>query len=190
MEESVNDKTYLGFWTYLMTDLLMFAGLFATFTVLRTNTFGGPTARDVFHIPYILVETIFLLLSSFFCGLAVLAATRGYTKRVICLLVITFLLGGTFLGMEIYDFHDMFVKEGTYQRSAFLSSYTALVGTHGLHITFGLFWMSTLIIFIIFNGLTKGAVRKLTLFSLFWHFLDLVWIFIFTIVYLWGVVQQ
>ena len=183
------EKTFLGFWIYLMTDLLMFGGLFATFAVLRTNTFGGPSARDIINLPYILAETLILLVSSSLIGLAVLAAINGQTKRVIWFLGMTFVLGATFLGMEIYDFHHSFVSGATFQRSGFLTAYYSLVGTHGLHITVGLLWISVMWVYILTQGLSKGAKRKLTLLGIFWHFLDLVWIFIFTIVYLLGVVR-
>ncbi len=187
--EEVSDKTFLGFWIYLMTDLLMFAGLFASFAVLRNNTFGGPSGQDIFDIPFILVETLVLLVSSFICGLAVLSATQGQTNRVLWLLGITFLLGVTFLGMELYDFHHLFVIGDSFQRSGFLSAYFSLVGTHGIHITAGLLWMGILIASIFMRGLTKGTIRKIILLGTFWHFLDLVWIFIFTIVYLLGVIK-
>lgn len=183
------EKTFLGFWIYLMTDLLMFGGLFATFAVLRTNTFGGPSARDIINLPYILVETLILLVSSSLIGLAVLAALNGQTKRVIWFVGMTFLLGAIFLGMEAFDFHHSFVQGATFQRSGFLTAYYSLVGTHGLHITVGLFWMSILWVYILKQGLTEGAKRKLTLLGIFWHFLDLVWIFIFTVVYLMGVLR-
>ena len=188
-EEEKDEKTFLGFWIYLMTDLLIFGALFATFAVLRNNTFGGPTARDIIELPYILAETLILLVSSFLCGLAVLAAINGQTKRVIWLLGITFVLGATFLGMELFDFHKSFVEGATFQRSGFLTAYFSLVGTHGLHITVGLLWMSILWVYIWRKGLTEGVTRKLTLLSIFWHFLDLVWIFIFTVVYLMGVLR-
>ncbi len=184
------EKTFLGFWIYLMTDLLMFAGLFATFAVLRTNTFGGPSGRDIINLPYILAETLMLLVSSFLCGLAVLAAINGQTKRVMWFLGVTFVLGATFLGMELLDFRHLFVEGDSFQRSGFLTAYFSLVGTHGLHITVGLLWMSILWLYIFTQGLTAGAKRKLTLLGIFWHFLDLVWIFIFTIVYLMGEVRS
>jgi cytochrome o ubiquinol oxidase subunit III len=189
VEMDVTDKTFLGFWLYLMTDLLMFAGLFATFAVLRNSTFGGPSGRDIFDIHVVLVETLVLLVSSFVCGLAVVSASQGHTQRVIWLLVITFVLGAIFLGMELYDFHHLFVIGDSYQRSGFLSAYFSLVGTHGLHITVGLLWLAVLLLSIPIRGLTKGTIRKITLFGIFWHFLDLVWIFIFTIVYLMGVAR-
>ncbi len=184
--DTTDDKTMFGFWVYLMTDLLMFAGLFASFAVLRNNTFGGPSGKDIFDLPFVLTETLFLLTSSFTCGLAILSARKGYIRGVKCLLSATFLLGAGFLGMELYEFNHLFQEGNTFQRSAFLSSYFALVGTHGLHITAGLIWMFILFVYILSKGLTKGAVRKLTLLGIFWHFLDIVWIFIFTIVYLMG----
>lgn len=186
MEETKNEKTLLGFWIYLMTDLTMFAGLFAAYAVLRTNTFGGPPMRDIVNLPFVLIETLVLLLSSFTSGIAVLSATLGRIKSMVLMLCLTFLLGASFLGMELYEFHNLFIEGNTFQRSGFLSSYFGLVGTHGLHIFAGLIWLMILLVFVARKGLTKGMVRKLTLFGIFWHFLDIVWIFIFTFVYLMG----
>ncbi len=186
-EASASDKTFFGFCVYLMTDLIMFAGLFAAFAVLRNNTFGGPSGKNIFDLPFVLIETLLLLTSSFTCGLMILSAGKGYIQGVIALLSATLLLGAGFLGMELYEFSHLFHEGNTFQRSAFLSSYFALVGAHGLHITAGLIWMFILFVYILSKGLTKGAVRKLTLLGIFWHFLDIVWIFIFTIVYLMGV---
>jgi cytochrome o ubiquinol oxidase subunit 3 len=186
-EQKTNEKHFLGFWVYLMTDLLMFAGLFAAFSVLRGSTFGGVSGKDIFNMPYVLLETLFLLTSSFTCGLCILFAQSQKIKGVIAMLLLTFALGASFLGMELYEFHHLFVEGHTPSKSAFLSSYFTLVGTHGLHISVGLLWMAILFVTIARKGLTKGSVRKLTIMSLFWHFLDIVWIFIFTIVYLMGV---
>lgn len=169
-----------------MTDLLMFATLFATYAVLQGNTFGGPAARDIFNLPFALIETIILLTSSFTSGIGVLAARREDVKQVFLWFGITFLLGITFLSMELNEFSHLIVDGNSFQRSAFLSSFFTLVGTHGLHIATGLLWMGVLFVYIMRRGLTKSAVNKLTLLSLFWHFLDIVWIFIFTIVYLFG----
>lgn len=187
MNKEAYEKTILGFWIYLMTDLTMFAGLFAAFAVLRGNTFGGPAARNITNLPYVLIETFILLISSFTCGIGVLAASNGSKKIAWTFLSTTFLLGFSFLIMELLEFQHLFQEGNTFQRSAFLSSYFSLVGTHGLHITVGLFWMLILLVYIAKNGFTQGAIRKLTLLGLFWHFLDIVWIFIFTIVYLMGV---
>ncbi len=185
-EAITSDKTVFGFWVYLMTDLLMFAVLFAAYSVLHGNIFDGPGGREIFNLPFALSETLILLTSSFTCGLAILAVRQNNKNQVFLWFGITFLLGLSFLGLELSEFSKL-VKEGnTWQRSAFLSSFFTLVATHGLHITVGLFWLSLCMIKMKTQGLTKGITRKLTLFSLFWHFLDIVWIFIFTIVYLMG----
>lgn len=180
-------KVLFGFWVYLMTDLLMFAALFATYAVLAGNTFGGPAGHDIFNLPYVLWETLILLTSSFTCGLGILAARGKDKNQVFLWFGLTFLLGITFLSLEMTEFSRLFADGNGFQRSAFLSSFFTLVGTHGLHIASGLFWMGTIFVYILRRGLTDNAIRKLTMLSLFWHFLDLVWIFIFTIVYLMGV---
>lgn len=187
MKENKNQKTILGFWIYIMTDLTMFAGLFAAFAVLRTNTFGGVAARNIIDLPFVLIETFLLLLSSFTCGIAVLFAEWKRIKSMMVFLGFTFLLGGGFLAMECSEFVHLFAQGNTPQRSAFLSSYFSLVGTHGLHIFVGLFWLSILFVYLLRRGITESMMRKMTLFGIFWHFLDIVWIFIFTFVYLMGV---
>lgn len=188
VEEKNRDKVIFGFWVYLMTDLLMFSVLFATFAVLRNNTFGGPSGTVLFNVPYVFIETMILLTSSFTSGLGVLAANSKNKRATLSLFGITFILGLSFLGMELSEFSRLIAEGNGPQRSGFLSSFFTLVGTHGLHITFGLLWMIILMIYIYRKGLTSGNVRKLTLLSLFWHFLDLVWIFIFTFVFLMGAV--
>lgn len=183
-EAAANDRTMFGFWVYLMTDLLMFAVLFAVYAVLHGNTLGGPTGRDLFSLPLALAETLILLTSSFTVGIGMIAARAGNKKQVMVWFGITFLLGLAFLGLEFKEFAE-FIHEGhTIASNAFFSSFFALVGTHGLHITSGLLWMAITLIYVTKRGLTSHMVRKLTLLSLFWHFLDIVWIFIFTIVYL------
>jgi len=183
-KQNSDEKTILGFWIYLMTDLLMFAVLFATYAVLRNNTFGGPSGKDLFNLQFALSETLILLSSSFTTGLAILSGRKGETGKLLIWLLVTFLLGSTFLLMELSEFSEL-IKEGhNWTKSAFLSSYFTLVGTHGLHIFAGLLWLSVLLIKIIKSKINQSFIRKLTLFSLFWHFLDIVWVFIFTIVYL------
>jgi cytochrome o ubiquinol oxidase subunit 3 len=183
-EAEANDRVMFGFWVYLMTDLLMFAVLFAVYAVLHGNTVGGSSGRELFSQQQALAETLILLTSSFTCGLGMIAARKGSKSQVLTWFGITFLLGLAFLGLEIKEFAE-FVHEGnTMTTSAFLSSFFVLVGTHGLHITSGLLWMGTTLVFVVKRGLNKHLVRKLSLLSLFWHFLDIVWIFIFTIVYL------
>lgn len=180
------EKTIFGFWIYLMTDLLMFGALFAAFAVLRNNTFGGVAERDLFNLQFALFETLVLLTSSFTCGLGVVALRQNNKKQVIIWFAVTLLLGLTFLYLELTEFSNLIIEGNTWQKSASLSSFFTLVGTHGLHIMVGLFWISILLVYIWRRGLTPSVKRKLTLFSLFWHFLDIVWIFIFAIVYLMG----
>lgn len=187
MNQHDDSKTSLGFWIYLMTDCIVFASLFATYAVLRGNTFGGPTSGELFSLPFVLIETLILLASSFICGLALLAARRKDKKQALILLGATVLLGLTFVGMELNEFAHLVSEGNGWQRSAFLSAFFTLVGTHGLHITIGLIWASFLGIQIYARGLKNITIKRLFLFSLFWHFLDIVWIFIFTIVYLMGV---
>jgi cytochrome o ubiquinol oxidase subunit III len=183
-EAEANDRVLFGFWVYLMTDLLMFAVLFAVYSVLHGNTMGGETGRELFSLPLALTETLLLLTSSFTCGIGMLAARKGLKNQVLAWFGLTFLLGLAFLSIELYEFAE-FIHEGhTMQSNAFMSSFFTLVGTHGLHITSGLLWMGITLGYVIKRGLNTSMVRKLALLSLFWHFLDIVWIFIFTIVYL------
>jgi len=185
-EREATEKTVFGFWVYLMTDCVLFASLFAVYAVIHGNTFGGPSGKDIFKLPYVLMETFALLTSSFTCGLAMLAAQRKAKRQVLFWLGVTFSLGLTFLCLELNEFHHLTSEGNSWRRSGFLSSYFTLVGTHGLHITFGLLWMAIMMIYIWKRGLTDTVRKRLTLLSLFWHFLDVIWIFIFTIVYLYG----
>ena len=186
VEAQATEKTTFGFWVYLMTDCVLFASLFATYAVLHGNTFGGPNGHELFKLPYVFTETMVLLTSSFTCGLAMIAAQKRNKQTVLIWLAVTFLLGATFLGLELSEFHNMVVEGNSWRRSGFLSSYFTLVGTHGLHITIGLIWMAVTATFTLKKGLTESIRKRLTLLSLFWHFLDVIWIFIFTIVYLYG----
>jgi len=186
-EDVHNDsKTVFGFWVYLMTDCVLFASLFATYAVLHNNTFGGPSGSELFNLQFVLTETILLLTSSYTCGLAMLAARRGDKRQVLIWFTITFLLGLGFLGMELNEFHHLVQEGNSWRRSGFLSSFFTLVATHGLHITIGLLWIIVLLSQVVQKGLVRPVVRRLTMLSLFWHFLDVVWIFIFTIVYMKG----
>jgi cytochrome o ubiquinol oxidase subunit 3 len=154
--------------------------------VLRNNTNGGAPGKELFDLNFVLVETMLLLVSSFVCGLAILAAQVAKRKLLLIGLLVTFLLGAGFLGMELTEFSHLVAEGNSWQRSGFLSAFFTLVGTHGLHITIGLLWMVVLVVRIIQKGLTPTSLKRLTLFSLFWHFLDVIWIFIFSIVYLLG----
>jgi cytochrome o ubiquinol oxidase subunit 3 len=181
------DKTLFGFWVYVMTDCILFATLFATYAVLRNNTYGGPGSHELFNMPFVLVETILLLTSSFTCGLALLAARRQKVKQVGLWLGATFILGLSFITMELTEFAQLASEGHGWWSSAFLSAFFTLVGTHGLHITIGLLWLLVMGAFIMTRGLNEHTMRRLSMFGIFWHFLDVVWVFIFTIVYLMGV---
>ncbi len=183
-EEAANDRVMFGFWVYLMTDLLMFAVLFAVYAVLRNATAGGPSAGDLFRPELALAETLILLTSSFTCGIGMIAARRGNKAQVLRWFGITFILGLSFLGIELFEFAELIHENHTWRSSAFLSGFFGLVGTHGLHIIFGLLWLAITLVYVWKRGLNSHMVRKLALLSLFWHFLDIVWIFIFTFVYL------
>lgn len=183
-EEAADDRATFGFWVYLMTDLLMFSILFAAYSVLHGNTAGDQSGRELFSQPVALTETLLLLTSSFTAGIGMYRARQRNRSQVMIWFGVTFLLGLSFLGLEISEFVKFFREGHTLQRNGFLSSFFVLVGTHGAHITSGLLWMGTTLGFVSVRGLTDGLVRKLSLLSLFWHFLDIVWIFIFTFVYL------
>jgi cytochrome o ubiquinol oxidase subunit 3 len=179
-------RSIFGFWIYIMTDCVLFASLFATYAVLHSNTYGGPGAKELFSLNFVLAETLILLTSSFICGLAILAARRGDVRQVLLLFGLTFALGLAFLGLELHEFRNLYLEGNSWRRSGFLSAFYTLVGTHGLHITSGLIWMGVMMARVRQNGLTPISLRRLTMLSLFWHFLDVIWIFIFTIVYLMG----
>ena len=182
-----DSKTSLGFWIYLMTDCVLFASLFATFAVLRGGVWDGPSGVEIFNIPYVWAQTMLLLASSFTCGLAILAARDHNRRKTLELLAVTGLLGLAFLGMEAYEFAKLITEGYSWQRSGFLSAFFTLVGMHGLHITVGLIWLADLARRIWTKGITATSLKRLRLFGYFWHFLDIIWIFIFTIVYLMGV---
>lgn len=183
MELELNDTKVFGFWVYLMTDLIIFSVLFACFIVLHENTFSGPTAKELFHLPSVLVETLILLTSSFTCSLAMLAVHSRLKNWAIMWFFITFLLGVSFLYMEITEFVDFVNRGASWQRSAFLSSFFTLVGTHGFHIFVGLLWMVVMMFRIALRPLGEHSISRIFRMALFWHFLDFVWIFIFTVVY-------
>jgi cytochrome o ubiquinol oxidase subunit 3 len=177
-----------GFWIYLMTDLVLFASIFATFAVVGRNYAGGPTGKELFDLRYLFVETMFLLFSSATCGLAMLALQNDRKDSVLMWLAVTFLLGFGFICMEINEFYHMITDGNGPQRSAFLSAFFTLVGTHGTHVTFGLIWMAVMMGQVIIKGLTTPVRSRLMRLSMYWHFLDIVWIGVFTIVYLMGVI--
>lgn len=184
--DQATDKTLFGFWVYLMTDCVLFASLFATFVILRTATAGGPAGNELFSLPFVLTETLVLLTSSFTAGLGLLAARSRDRQQTLLFFAATMLLGVFFLSLEVSEFHKLYLEGNGWQRSGFLSAFFTLVGTHGLHITSGLIWMAVMMVRLTRHDLNAVAVKRLTMLSLFWHFLDIIWIFIFTIVYLMG----
>jgi len=188
VEHEIYSKTIFGFWIYLMTDCVLFATFFTTYAVLFQSTAGGPSSRELFHLPFALTETMILLTSSFTCGLAMLAVHRQAKGLAMAAFAITFALGISFLAMEFHEFSHLVQEGNSWQRSAFLSAFFSLVGCHGLHITCGLLWMFVMMGQILMRGFSFSTVRRLTCLSMFWHFLDVIWIFIFTVVYLLGVI--
>jgi cytochrome o ubiquinol oxidase subunit III len=178
--------TLLGFWLYLMSDCLIFAILFATYGVLGRNYAAGPSGADLFELPVVAVNTGFLLLSSITYGFAMIAMLGRKKTGVLVWLAITGLLGAGFLTLEINEFAHLIAEGAGPWRSAFLSSFFTLVGTHGLHVTFGIVWLITLMVQVGRLGLTRENKRRLVCLSMFWHFLDVVWIGVFTFVYLMG----
>ncbi len=183
----VYSKTLFGFWVYIVTDFMLFATLFATYDVLHNKTFGGPSAKELFNLPYTLTQTFILLVSSATIGLAGVFAHRNRKGWTIALFGITFLLGIAFMWMELAEFSTLINEGNSWHRSAFLSVFFTLVGTYGLHMMFGLLWIIILILPVCLHGLTPVSVKRLTCLRMFWQFLNVVWIFIFTIVYLMGV---
>ena len=179
--------TLLGFWIYLLSDLMIFASLFATYGVLGRSYAAGPSGADLFDLRLIAANTAILLVSSITYGFAMIAMQRRQSKAVIGWLAATGVLGTAFLAIEIYEFWHLISLGAGPQRSAFLSAFFALVGTHGIHVLFGVIWLVVLCVQVGRHGLTRANTRRIACLSLFWHFLDVVWIGVFTFVYLMGV---
>lgn len=179
-----DERTLFGFWVYLMSDCLLFGSLFAAFAVLRNGTFGGPSPSDLFNLPVALLQTLLLLTSSFLCGLAILFARQGRGWLTFLGLGATFLLGAAFLALELREFAGFIQAGHSWRQSASLSSFFTLVGTHGFHVTMGLLWMAVMGLQLLTQGFTPTCQRRLSCLAAYWHFLDVVWIFLFTVVYL------
>ena len=182
-------STMLGFWMYLMSDCLIFAILFATYAVLGGNYAGGPGPKDLFDLPLVAVNTAMLLFSSITYGFAMLAMEKNRAGATQGWLFVTLLFGAAFLSIELYEFAHLIHEGAGPQRSAFLSAFFTLVGTHGLHVTFGSIWLVTLMVQVAKKGLVSANKRRLMCLSMFWHFLDVIWIGVFTFVYLMGVLR-
>jgi len=176
----------LGVWAFLASDIVLFCCLFAVYAVYRTQVASGPSPAQLFSYPPVIIETVLLLTSSFTCSLALYEMRRGRSHSLIALILLTVLLGAGFVGMEVHDFASYVALGDTWHRSAFLSAFFTLVGTHGAHVSFGILWALTLVVQLLQRGVTPVTARKVYTFALYWHFLDLVWVFIFTFVYLTG----
>ena len=175
-----------GFWIFILSDIVMFSGLFAAYAVLAGNTAGGPTGRELFNLRNVFIETMCLLFSSYTCGLGALSAERRQPARFLAFAALTFVLGAAFLAIEATEFASMVAKGAGPSRSGFLTGFFTLVGTHGVHVTGGLIWLIYLVAQVIVKGLRAAVLRRLLCWSLFWHALDIVWVGVFTLVYLMG----
>lgn len=181
-----NATDIFGFWLYIMTDCILFASLFATYLVLHHPGAVGPTLKEHIHLTYVLWETFFLLASNFTYCLAIFAVNKNKLGSVISWLILTFILGAGFVGMEVTEFFNLNAEGYSWHISGAASSFFTLVGTHGLHVSFGLLWILTMIIQLLFFKITINTSRRLVYLGLFWNFLDIVWIFLFSMVYLMG----
>lgn len=192
-EVHAHDKRVIvgyGFWIWLISDIIMFSAFFATYAVLSENTAGGPSGRDLFSVGYVAVETACLLLSSFTCGIAMIGAHARNRAMYYSGMALTFVLGVAFLALELHEFADLIEQGAGPTRSAFLSSFFALIGCHGLHVTAGLLWLLTMVAQVAAKGFREDIQRRLLCFSLFWHTLDIIWVALFSLVYLVGVAPQ
>lgn len=185
-DEEVYSKTIFGFWIYLLTDFMLFATIFAAYLVVDKGFYGAATGKELFCLPYTLIQTFVLLLSSFVVGLASVCMQRQHKAATVFLFILTFLLGIVFMGMEQMEFHRFIASGNSWTKSAFLSGYFTVVGTHGIHMLFALLWVIVLLPPLIRHGFTATNTRRLTCLKMFWQFLNVVWIFIFTVVYLKG----
>lgn len=185
---SADAMDVFGFWIYIMTDCVLFATLFAGFAVLHNNTFGGPALKELISLPYILYETLFLLFSNLTFGFAILSLYKGLKNQVVFWLGLTFLLGLGFVGMEVNEFINLAHEGHGWQSSGAMSAFFTLVGTHGFHVSIGLLWILIMMIQFLVFKITPATIRRITYLGLFWNFLDIVWIFVFTIVYLMGAI--
>lgn len=181
-----NQLNILGFWIFLGAEIMLFATLFTAYFTLSHRTGSGPTPAEIFEITPVLIETFVLLTSSFTIGLGIHAMRLGRKNAMVSFFAITLLLGLVFLGVEVFEFMHYYHVGATYQTSAFTASLMTTLGTHGGHVTLGLFWGTFIIIQVLKRGLTPQTANKAFIFSLYWHFLDVVWIFIFSFIYLKG----
>ena len=173
-----------GFWIFLISDIILFSAFFATYAVLTNSTAGGPAGRDLFNMSTVAVETACLLTSSLFCGLAGIGAQARNSRMFHGAMAVTFVLGAAFLAIEVHEFANMIASGAGPRRSAFLSAFFALIGCHGLHVGAGLLWLLTMMAQIVAKGYRDDILRRLLCFALFWHTLDIIWVGLFSLVYL------
>jgi cytochrome o ubiquinol oxidase subunit 3 len=188
-EDAPADKRVVvayGFWIFLLSDIVMFSALFASYAVLSGQTAGGPSGADLFNLTNVEIETACLLASSFACGIASVAATARHQLMFYSALVVTFLLGAAFVGLEAHEFAGFIARGASPQRSAFLTAFFTVVGCHGLHVSCGLLWLLTMMAQVFAKGFRADILRRFQCFSLFWHALDIIWVALFTVVYLLG----
>ena len=188
-EPPAHNGTLLGFWFYLMSDCFIFASLFVANAMLGANYAGGPTGAEVLDLPGLALNTALLLVSSVTFGFAMLEMARNNKRGMLAWLAVAGLLAAAFVGLEIHEFAGMIAEGATPERSAFLTSFFVLVGTHGFHVTMGIIWLIVLMAQAAHSGITEVSIRRLRCLSMFWHFLDLVWIGVFSYVYLVGVLR-
>ncbi len=181
--------TGYGFWIFLLSDIIMFAAFFASYAVLVGETAGGPSGKDLFDLDNVAIETACLLLSSFTCGIAAIGARLRNDLWYYGGMAATFVLGAVFVGLEVHEFADMVARGAGPTRSAFLSAFFTLVGCHGLHVTAGLLWLLTMMAQVFAKGYRADILRRVLCFSLFWHALDIIWVALFSVVYLMGAGQ-
>jgi cytochrome o ubiquinol oxidase subunit III len=179
-----------GFWIFLLSDIVMFSALFAAYAVLVHATAGGPTGAELFNQVSVAIETACLLASSYTCGLMSLAINSQRRAATYFFAAVTFMLGAAFLALEVREFVTMIAQGATPQRSAFLSAFFTLVGCHGLHVTAGLIWLVLMVAQVAIKGFRPTVERRLLCFALFWHALDIIWVWLFTVVYLMGVIHD
>jgi cytochrome o ubiquinol oxidase subunit 3 len=182
----MDSTSVFGFWIYIMSDCVLFGCLFATFAVLHNNTYNGFGIKDFLDLPYILAETLFLLASSFTYGMAILNLYKNRRPKLVTWLIVTILLGLCFVILEVNEFRHLIVEGHGPATSGTMSSFFALVGTHGFHVSIGLLWMTVMVVQLFVFKITPATTRRLTYLGLFWAFLDIVWIFVYTVVYLIG----
>jgi cytochrome o ubiquinol oxidase subunit III len=175
-----------GFWIFLLSDIVMFSAFFASYAVLSGNTDGGPSGRDLFNLQNVIIETACLLASSFTCGIASVGASARSAPIYFGAMAVTFVLGAAFVGLEAHEFAGFIASGAGPQRSAFLTSFFTVVGCHGLHVSCGLLWLLTMMAQVFAKGFRADILRRMLCFSLFWHALDIIWVALFTVVYLLG----